>query len=61
MKKNRNELANEFIELYGKGLSEQQLTALKKLGKGIIPEELNRDEVIKHKKRMTSLIKMFKQ
>jgi len=57
---NRKHLAEQFLSKYGKDLSEQQRTALSKLGKGIIKEELNRSEVARHKNKMQILMKMFK-
>ena len=56
----REHLAQQFLSKYGASLSEQQRTALSKLGKGIIKEELNRSEVLKHKNKMQILMKMFK-
>ena len=57
----RNELANEFLSKYGDKLSHQQRTILTNLGKGIVSENMNRNEVIKHKNKMQSLMKLFKQ
>ena len=57
---NRKHIATEFLSKYGKDLTEQQRTALSKLGKGIIKEDLNRSEVARHKNKMQTLIRLFK-
>ena len=57
---NRKHIATEFLSKYGADLTEQQRTALGKLGKGIIKEDLNKSEVLKHKNKMQTLIRLFK-
>ena len=57
----RNKIALEFVQKYGNKLSHQQKQILTNLGNGIVKENLNRSEVIKHKNKMQSLMKLFKQ
>jgi hypothetical protein len=58
---NRKHIALEFVEKYGDKLTTTQKIALTKLGKGIINEDLDRNQIIKHKKKMQSLMQLFKQ
>ena len=57
----RNKIALEFVSKYGDKLTQQQRQILTNLGNGIIKENMNRNEVIKHKNKMQSLMKLFKQ
>jgi hypothetical protein len=58
---NRKHIALQFVEKYGERLSETQRIAMIKLGKGIIKEDLDRNQIIMHKKKMQSLMKLFIQ
>lgn len=57
----RRHISLEFVEKYGERLSETQRIAMIKLGKGIIKEDLDRNQIIMHKKKMQSLMELFIQ
>ena len=56
---NRKHIALEFVEKYGDKLTQEQRLALSKLGSKIVKEDLDRNEILKHKKKMQSLITHF--